>query len=196
MNKNLSKEETGKYKYAINFSVFYETTFGQEIWVLGSIKELGQWKEYKLKLFWSDGHCWINKEPLLVNSPYFEYKYALFGVDGQLEIFENGINRIADLETLPSQDTGTSLKQSGQPKLIYIHDVWETYNIRFTLFDPLYEHGDMMFMVPNPGSGLNSTIQMERTRYEEEWLTAKYGKPVQLWQCVIPLTNEHGDSEG
>ena len=85
MNKNLTKEETGKFKYAINFNIFYETTFGEEVYVLGSIKELGLWKAYKLKLFWTDNHIWRNKEPLLVNDPYFEYKYALFGTDGELQ---------------------------------------------------------------------------------------------------------------
>lgn len=105
MNKSLTKEQTGKYKYAINFNIFYETTFGEELYVMGSIKELGQWKAYKLKLYWTENHCWRNEEPLLCNDPYFEYKYALFGVDGTLTCWENGINRIADLETLPSQET-------------------------------------------------------------------------------------------
>jgi hypothetical protein len=40
----------------------------------------------------------------MVNTPYFEYKYALFGVNGSLEFWETGINRIADLETLPTDD--------------------------------------------------------------------------------------------
>lgn len=37
MNKNLTKEQTGKYKYAVNFNIFYETLFGEEVYVLGSI---------------------------------------------------------------------------------------------------------------------------------------------------------------
>jgi hypothetical protein len=51
-------EQISNGKYAVNFSIFYETKFGEEVWVLGSIKELGQWKEYKIKLFWGDNHCW------------------------------------------------------------------------------------------------------------------------------------------
>ena len=82
MNKGLSKSEQGMYKYAINFNIFYETTFGEEVYVIGSIKELGLWKDYKLKLFWNEGHIWRNKEPLLVNHSHFEYKYVIFGTDG------------------------------------------------------------------------------------------------------------------
>lgn len=84
MNKSFTKDQTTKFKYAINFNIFYETTFGEEIFVVGSIPELGGWKEYKLKLFWNDGHIWRNKEPLLVNHAFFEYKYTLHGTDGQL----------------------------------------------------------------------------------------------------------------
>ena len=65
--------------------------------------------------------------------------------------------------------------------------MWQEYNIRFTLYDPLYENGDQMFLVPNPGSGLQNSIEMQRTTYPEQWLTSKYGKPNQLWECIIPL---------
>jgi len=82
------------------------------------------------------------------------------------------------------------------PKLIYIQDVWEEYKIRFTIFDPLYEKGDQMFLSPNPDSGISNSLQMERTQYPEEWLMSKYGKPHQLWECVMTLHNQHGSSEG
>ena len=92
-------------KYAINFNIFYETTPGEEIYVIGSIKELGMWKRLELKLFWNEGHIWRNKEPLLVNHDHFEYKYVKTdegidvskGIDGFKSTFETGVNRIADL---------------------------------------------------------------------------------------------------
>lgn len=178
--------------YAVNFSIFYETKFGEEVWVLGSIKELGLWKEYKIKLYWGDNHCWSTKEPVIVNAPYFEYKYALFGVQGELEFWENGINRIADLETLPFEDATSS---SGI-KHIFISDVWEEYKLRFTLYDPLYERGDQMVMCPSDNSGLDTTYPMERIDGPEDWLLSKYGKAVPVWECEIPLKNGNGDSEG
>lgn len=160
--------------------------------MLGSIKELGEWKEYKIKLFWGDNHCWCTKEPVMVNDPFFEYKYALFGVQGDLQFWENGINRIADLETLPFDESmnGTGTKH------IFISDVWEEYKLRFTLYDPLYERGDQMVMIPNEGSGLSASYPMERIEGPEDWLLSKYGKPVPVWECEIPLQNNNGDSEG
>jgi hypothetical protein len=103
MNGGLSREESSRFTYAIYFQIFYETKHGQEIWVHGSIPELGSWRAQKVKLFWTEGHIWVNKEPLLVNHEYFEYKYALYGIDDELEAWEEGVNRIADLKTMPSQ---------------------------------------------------------------------------------------------
>ena len=64
------------------------------------------------------------------------------------------------------------------------------------MFDPLYEKGDQMFLSPNPASGLTTSIKMERTQHPDEWLISKYGKPIQLWECVMTLHNQNGSSEG
>lgn len=128
----------------------------------------------------------------MVNAPYFEYKYALFGVNGSLEFWEIGINRIADLETLPCDEK----KDATGAKNIFITDVWEEYKLRFTLFDPLYERGDQMVLCPSKESGLNTTYTMERIEGPEEWLISKYGKSVPLWECEVPLQNANGDGEG
>ena len=106
--------------------------------------------------------------------------------------WENGINRIADLETLPHELPSTP----NAPKHVFVHDVWEEYKIRFTIFDPLYEKGDQMMLIPEAGSGLSSTYPMHRIESPEEWLLSKYGKPVPLWECEIPLENQNGDAEG
>ena len=179
-------------KYAVTFSIGYETTFGEELWVLGSIPELGEWKEYKYKLFWGDNHCWQTQEPILVDDPYFEYKFVLFGTEGELRFWEDGINRIADLETLPQEVPSAP----NGPKHVFIHDVWEEYKIRFTVFDPLYERGDQMLLIPGAGSGLHATYPMQRVESPEEWLLSKYGKSVPLWECEIPLQNANGDAAG
>ena len=54
-------------EYFVSFQIQYETKFGQSLAVIGSIEELGKWKEYKCQLQWTDGHIWINKEPLMVS---------------------------------------------------------------------------------------------------------------------------------
>jgi hypothetical protein len=44
--------------YHVNFKVFYQTIPGESICVLGSIPELGSWKELKCHLKWTEGHIW------------------------------------------------------------------------------------------------------------------------------------------
>lgn len=70
--------------------------------VLGSIQELGKWKEYKHAMKWTAGDVWVSKEPLITNSFFFSYKYSWFEKEGfQLVGWERGIDRIADLEIMP-----------------------------------------------------------------------------------------------
>ena len=37
---------------------------------------------------------------------------------------------------------------------------------------------------------------MMRTKMADQWLTSKYGKNCQLWECCISLKNFNGDSCG
>ena len=80
-SKQALVKKMNDFKYAVNFEIYFKTKPGQEIYVLGSIPELGEWKTGILKLYWTEGHIWKNKEPLFINHPYFEYKYALFDLD-------------------------------------------------------------------------------------------------------------------
>jgi len=59
----------------------YQTPPGEEIYILGSIPELGDWKDRKCKLTWTEGHVWITAEPILTTAPYFRYKYQAVSKD-------------------------------------------------------------------------------------------------------------------
>lgn len=74
-------------------------------------------------------------------------------------------------------------------------DRWEEYKIRFTLYDPLYEAGDSMVLVPSSMS-FSDSIKMERLNTPNQWLLSKYGGPVALWECEMSMKNMHGDSKG
>jgi len=37
---------------------------------------------------------------------------------------------------------------------------------------------------------------MKRATKQENWLSAKYGSPVTIWQCDVTMKNMNGDSEG
>lgn len=69
--------------YSVTLSVRHETVVGENLCVLGSIPELGMWKEFKCKMVWTAGHVWKTVKPIITNEPAFRYKYAL--LDGENE---------------------------------------------------------------------------------------------------------------
>ena len=82
----------------MTLTIAYETRVGEDLFVVGSIKELGNWKELeKVPLTWTEGHIWVTKKPILVqDQSHFNYKYIIKTEDGTY-IWENGANRVADL---------------------------------------------------------------------------------------------------
>ncbi|KAH8741237.1 starch binding domain containing proteinhypothetical protein plant origin [Cryptosporidium ryanae] len=63
----------------IKFCVKYETRFGQELRVVGNIKELGDWDlEKSLPMTWTEGSFWTVSVKLSQNNiENIEYKYIL-----------------------------------------------------------------------------------------------------------------------
>ena len=88
--------DTGKQaaqSYEVTFKVNYETEPGQEMYVVGGHSSLGNWKEMKAKMEWTEGHNWVLTEKF--DQPFVSYKYVVVR-DGVAERYEEGINRIAD----------------------------------------------------------------------------------------------------
>ena len=52
-------------QYSLNLSIQYATKLGESICVLGSIDELGNWKDHKCHLKWTEGHIWVTETPIL-----------------------------------------------------------------------------------------------------------------------------------
>lgn len=112
--------------------------------VCGSTPELGEWKECKAFMKWTEGHIWKLMVPLNVSKRYFKYKYVILA-QGKIVKWEAGIDRLADLAILPEINLDGSLvaqsssgispmykqsmKQSmginDQVKLVGIRDNWE-----------------------------------------------------------------------
>ena len=105
----ITKQKVASGRYALHFSIFYETIVGESISVVGSLEELGLWFDYECQLKWTEGHIWKSTEPVIVNKSYFEYKYVLLQ-EGQVIGWEEGVNRIADLEALPEVSDAAVLK--------------------------------------------------------------------------------------
>lgn len=84
------------------------------MYIVGSIPELGDWKERKVKMTWTDGNNWVLDEPIFTTAPYFRYKYVSVRKDNKEEFrWETGVDRIADLRLLEKIDS-PSYQKVGQ----------------------------------------------------------------------------------
>ncbi|OMJ82838.1 hypothetical protein SteCoe_16371 [Stentor coeruleus] len=84
------KKEVEDHLYECEFSVQYETKFGENIIVVGSIEELGSWDPLKgLNLTWNSSHRWTGA--LKFSNLPFEYKYAC--KSDEETTWEKGVNR-------------------------------------------------------------------------------------------------------
>jgi hypothetical protein len=53
------------YEFLLDLSVKYNTVPGQFIHVIGSIPELGSWKNDQIcKMQWTEGHVWRTIQPI------------------------------------------------------------------------------------------------------------------------------------
>ena len=104
-----SSRKRKKFKIRkIIFQINYNTQYGEDIGLLGSIKELGSWHEDKcLRLEWNEGNIWkttININFDEINN--FEFKFILIE-NGNIKEWENGSNRNfnhSEIKTLLEKD--------------------------------------------------------------------------------------------
>ena len=86
----------------IKFQMTYQTQMGQELGVIGSIKELGEWNQDKaLKMEWTNGNVWIKKIDYNEGND-FEYKF-IFIVNMRVERWEDGNNRNFNFNDIKSR---------------------------------------------------------------------------------------------
>ena len=69
-------EANSKGIYNLTFKIKFETQYGQNMCVVGSTPELGEWKKF-IGLKWTEGHVWVTERPMLIENPIFKYKYVL-----------------------------------------------------------------------------------------------------------------------
>ena len=86
----------------IKFQMTYQTQMGQELGVIGSFKELGEWNQDKaLKMEWTNGNVWIKKIDYSENID-FEFKF-IFIVNMKVEKWEDGNNRTFNFNEIKSK---------------------------------------------------------------------------------------------
>lgn len=187
-------------QYSVTFRVQIKVNFGETLCVLGSLPELGKWTEFKHHLQWTDGHIWESVTPLITHSYYFQYKYALLDKNGtELINWEKGIDRLADMEIMPDVKMGgssynqalsggevmqtNSYSSSTGIKHIHYNDVWEEYNMSFTIWHPVEEgHEDWIF-----DNNRATDVQMHKMPRQIDWLDVKYGRPMQPIQVTMKM---------
>ena len=112
------KKNIGLKLEKLSFNIFYDTKLGEDIGILGSIKELGEWDQSKIiKLGWTKGNIWtidIDLKSKDINN--FEYKFILLN-NGSIKEWENGNNRIfvkKDIETILEENINKNNKYNAK----------------------------------------------------------------------------------
>lgn len=115
--------------------------------------------------------------PFPISTSHFRYKYVTLYKQSIL-LWENGIDRIADLSVLPESDetlqgglaeSPVYMNDFQKPKIVELKDLWEMIIIRFTVFTPA--DGDLDEEVI-----LNNKMAMKRRNRPDAWMIYKYGK--------------------
>ena len=98
MAENLSSSIIGDSTvFTVNFTLLADPSQNQQISIIGSIPELGGWRDWKKTTMHKNGSLW--QIQLQVSTPIFMYKYVKTS-QNKIEEWEQGYNRIADLQTL------------------------------------------------------------------------------------------------
>ena len=110
---------------SINFKIKYNTEFGESLAMLGSINELGLWKQNKaLKMEWNEGNIW--KAFLSLNNYNnnidFEYKFIVLE-EGKVKYWESGNNRKFNISQISELVRPYIDNFNGENNIIYINNV-------------------------------------------------------------------------
>ena len=88
---------------------------------------MGAWKNYQTHMKWTDDHFWeIN---IKLTNPIFQYKYVVLESKSSVLRWEQGLNRIADLPLLSSQNGGS--------ESVTLNDLFDRYTVNFSIYYPL-----------------------------------------------------------
>ncbi|KAK6115543.1 hypothetical protein DH2020_007812 [Rehmannia glutinosa] len=86
-----SKKSSGD-KVKVKIRLDHQVEFGEHIAILGSVKELGSWKN-KVMMDWTE-NGWVCDFELKSNEEPVECKFVIVGKDKEKLIWENGDNRV------------------------------------------------------------------------------------------------------
>lgn len=165
-------------KYLVKFSIKYQTSPGQNIFILGNIPELGNWKDAKFKLKWSEGHFWKGKLELPMDTDFFQFKFVCFSDDNKFKRWEEGPDRIFDKRTI-DEDKDRTYK---------VDCMWEHFSITFHIYYPVGNEVEHMQIIGGPqeigGWFKNGSIPLKMSLTEPKTLQGIFGK---FWHAKVFL---------
>ena len=105
----------------IIFQMEYQTYMGQELGVIGSISQIGNWDQGNAtKLRWTDGNIWI-VDIYLNGITQFEYKF-IFIENNWVKTWEDGNNRIFNFNDIKIKLENSNVNDN----FIYVNDFNQT----------------------------------------------------------------------
>lgn len=151
--------------YNIKFQIKYETAPGQDIYILGSIPELGNWKELKCKLKWTSGHIWEKTLNINEDIKSFYYKFVCYDSKTLSKRWEQGNNRY--FNKLFVKDVNN----------IVLFCKWELFELTYSIYYPLdKEHEHMQIIGNHPTIGdwfKNNGMPLEMKLSDQKTLNSK-----------------------
>ena len=133
--------------FTITFEIKCELKFGENMYLFGSLPQLGNWKSANAKLIWSEGHVWKFEMTLPKDIGFFEYKFVI--VENSKETWEKGHNRLFTRRHLKDEEK------------IQVKAVWEKFYIFFTIYYPLTNPDEILAIMGGPsaiGKWFKSTV--------------------------------------
>lgn len=97
--KKVHSDRDSLKPHECEFTIHYETQFGQKIILVGESEELGEWDVFKgIPLNWNPGHFWSAK--VQVSRVPVEYKYVC--LSNETSVWEKGVNHkyTGELQTI------------------------------------------------------------------------------------------------
>ena len=123
-------KDNNEDSYSISFYMHLETKYGQNVYVMGGIPELGNWKNKVAKMKWTANHVWKININLPSEIEYFEYKFVVS--ENENLIWEKGKNRLFSKRNFECED---NIRISGK---------WETFYITFLIYYPLSSPNEVL----------------------------------------------------
>ncbi|CAA0840857.1 Phosphoglucan- water dikinase- chloroplastic [Striga hermonthica] len=90
--KRQSKKSSGYYKVKVNIRLDHQVEFGEHVAILGSVKELGSWKN-RVMMAWTE-NGWVCDLELTGSQDPIEFKFVIVGKDKEGLTWESGDNRV------------------------------------------------------------------------------------------------------